>query len=192
MLVPKDTNNNLGIILEFKHVKKNEKQKKMAEDALEQIDTNHYQVFLNRYTHIQKVLKVGMAFEDRYVLSFHRFSNLHNEPISELETSSFILKELCDSESSQEEQKKQDKKRKKEESGSSEEDTSDEENSKKKLKENSTSSEKEKTEKTTKVTPTSKGFFSPYVGNKKIIHNSSSEEDKDDEKERPKQSSSRK
>lgn len=192
LLVPKDNSNNLGIILEFKHVKKNEKQRKLAEDGLDQIDTNHYQAFLNRYTYIEKVLKVGMAFEDRSVLSVHRFSNLENEPISELETSSFILEELCDSESSQEERIKwQDKKRKKEERGSSEEDTSDEETSKKKLKKNSTSSEKDKPKKTIMDKPNQKGFFAPFLGNKKIIHNSSFEKDKEEETKRPKQSSSR-
>ncbi len=91
LLVPKDKSKELAIILEFKHVKKNQDQKIVAKQALAQIDVKHYQAFIEQYDYIKQVLKVGAAFEDKSVLTFHRIDDLENKPISDLAYSQSFL-----------------------------------------------------------------------------------------------------
>ena len=68
ILIPKDHNKDTALILEFKHVQKREKAKKIAEQALRQIEVQQYQARLSQYNHIQKILGVGIAFEGKKVV----------------------------------------------------------------------------------------------------------------------------
>jgi hypothetical protein len=68
ILIPKDQNKDTALILEFKHVQKREKAKKIAEQALKQIEVKQYQARLNQYDHIQKIMGVGVAFEGKKVV----------------------------------------------------------------------------------------------------------------------------
>ncbi len=68
ILIPKDQKKETALILEFKHVQKKEKAKKLAEQALKQIEVQQYQARISQYDHIQKILGVGIAFEGKKVV----------------------------------------------------------------------------------------------------------------------------
>ena len=76
MLTPKSGHGTRGIILEFKHAKKDQSLKKEATDALAQIDDSKYSKVLERYPHITHVLKVGLAFSGKNVLSVYNEETL--------------------------------------------------------------------------------------------------------------------
>lgn len=76
MLVPKSTTNSLSIILEFKHAKTDQPMKAVAELALQQIDTMQYTSALKKYSHINKVLKIGLAFCEKAVIAAFREEDL--------------------------------------------------------------------------------------------------------------------
>lgn len=61
MLIPKDDKNESAIIMEFKYDKK-QATKAVALAGLDQINMKSYQSALNRYSNINKVLKIGLAF----------------------------------------------------------------------------------------------------------------------------------
>src|SRR3990167_1977300 len=60
ILIPKDARYSQGIVLEFKHILKNQHLETSAKEALTQIDTQKYATVLARYPHIQTVIKVGL------------------------------------------------------------------------------------------------------------------------------------
>ncbi|MBP6104070.1 MAG: AAA family ATPase [Gammaproteobacteria bacterium] len=65
ILIPKDKNNHLGIIIEFKGAeteKNTEHYEKLAEEGLEQINQKHYDLGLKGLPHIQKILKLCLVF----------------------------------------------------------------------------------------------------------------------------------
>ena len=68
ILIPKDHNKDTALILEFKHVQKREKAKKLAEQALKQIEVQQYAARISQYDHIQKILGIGIAFEGKKVV----------------------------------------------------------------------------------------------------------------------------
>jgi hypothetical protein len=68
MLIPKSHKESTGIILEFKHFKRGNTGK-LARDALNQINANHYSSELAQYAHIKNVLKIGMIFSGKFVQS---------------------------------------------------------------------------------------------------------------------------
>ncbi|MBP9726701.1 MAG: AAA family ATPase [Gammaproteobacteria bacterium] len=76
MLTPKSGRGTRGIILEFKHAKKDQSLKKEATDALGQIDASKYSTELERCPHITHVLKVGLAFSGKNVLSVYNEETL--------------------------------------------------------------------------------------------------------------------
>lgn len=76
MSTPKRGQGTRGIILEFKHAKKEQSLKKEATDALAQIDDSKYSKVLERYPHITHVLKVGLAFSGKNVLSVYNEETL--------------------------------------------------------------------------------------------------------------------
>ena len=84
LLIPKDKDKDLAIILEFKYTKENQDQEKRAEQALEQIDVKHYQSFIEQYDYIKRILKMGVAFQGKSVFTFHRIDDLENSPLSEI------------------------------------------------------------------------------------------------------------
>lgn len=76
MLTPKLATQSLSIILEFKHAKTDQNIKAVAENALQQIDALHYAAVLKKYPHIQKVLKVGLAFCEKSVIAAYKEEDL--------------------------------------------------------------------------------------------------------------------
>ena len=68
ILIPKDQSKDTALILEFKHAQKKEKAKKIAEQALKQIEVQQYAARISQYDHIQKILGVGIAFEGKKVM----------------------------------------------------------------------------------------------------------------------------
>ena len=76
MLTPKSGHGTRGIILEFKQAKKDQSLKKEVTDALAQIDEAKYSKVLERYSHITHVLKVGLAFSGKNVLSVYKEETL--------------------------------------------------------------------------------------------------------------------
>jgi len=96
MLVPKNTTKNLGIILEFKYTKADEDQTELAKKALAQIDIKSYDAFLKQYTYIDQVLKVGIAFLDKSVVIYDRLDDLHNHPLTEMESCSWSIDEAIE------------------------------------------------------------------------------------------------
>lgn len=80
MLIPREKAHNLGIILEFKHVKKNEALAEAAKVALTQIDTNYYSAELFNHHHITQILKIGISFSGKSALSeFETVKILQNQ-----------------------------------------------------------------------------------------------------------------
>jgi len=79
MITPKDVQNHLALILEFKQVKKTEDLDAMAEKALQQIKTLRYETELLRYSHITKILKVGLAFSGKEVRSVYKEEDLRTK-----------------------------------------------------------------------------------------------------------------
>lgn len=69
MIIPRENNQHLGIILEFKHVKKDDDLGEAAQQALKQIENNHYPTEVKNHHHITQLLKIGIAFSGKSVLS---------------------------------------------------------------------------------------------------------------------------
>lgn len=84
MLTPKSQSHFRSIILEFKHTKINHDQKQEAEVALKQIDALKYDTELKKYPYIKKVLKVGLAFCEKSVISAYREEDLSMHSQSEM------------------------------------------------------------------------------------------------------------
>jgi hypothetical protein len=103
VLIPKSTENQLGIILEFKHVKldrvsgesasknkeltKAERQKKLKIDAkkgLEQINLRLVPAGFNQYAHVKQVLKIGLSFLGKSVGACCQRQDLSDKTNSEI------------------------------------------------------------------------------------------------------------
>ena len=74
MLVPKG-DEKTAIILELKHTKTETVNRALAQTALTQIDRKRYAQYLQRYTHLERVLKIGVAFANRTVASCYRWED---------------------------------------------------------------------------------------------------------------------
>ncbi len=90
-LVPHDTQNSVGVVLEFKQAKANEKAKTVVDTALAQIDSLQYETVFKRHAHIKQVLKIGLSFCNKSVVSGHKMTSLetgesteviYSEPVS--------------------------------------------------------------------------------------------------------------
>lgn len=90
ILVPKDTKRSLGIILEFKKTHQEDALKTLAEEALRQINTQHYDVVLKRFSHVHSLLKIGLAFCDKAVVSAAQKEDLVTHQQSELVMSKIV------------------------------------------------------------------------------------------------------
>lgn len=66
-----DSGLSLGIILEFKQEKETTNLSRLAEEALEQIETNAYLTELGDHDHLTEILQVGLAFSGKEVCSAH-------------------------------------------------------------------------------------------------------------------------
>jgi len=69
LLIPRDSKQGPALILEFKHTKEASKQEKDADGALAQIDDRHYAAILGKHPDIKDVLKIGMAFCEKSVIT---------------------------------------------------------------------------------------------------------------------------
>jgi len=65
LIIPKQGTK--SILLEFKHIRKEEELEEKANEALTQIQTQVYRTELQHYSHIQEVVEVGIAFSKKYV-----------------------------------------------------------------------------------------------------------------------------
>jgi len=84
ILIPKDKNKKLGLILEFKRAEDIKDQEQLAQKALDQIDAKKYAGFIGQYSYITEILKVGAAFLDKTVITYYRLDDLENRPLSEM------------------------------------------------------------------------------------------------------------
>lgn len=73
---PKDPQHPLGIVIEFKKADNVNALKNSAEAALKQIDIKAYNTVLKRYSYIHRVLKIGLAFCDKAVVSVYQHEDL--------------------------------------------------------------------------------------------------------------------
>lgn len=97
----------LGLILEFKHAKPQQNTEKLADKALEQIDTHNYATFLKQNDNVVRVLKIGVCFLDKSVTTVFRMDDMDNHPLSEIQSQYSQLS----FDSDEEEQNKKGKKR---------------------------------------------------------------------------------
>lgn len=67
LFIPKDNSKSYAIILEFKHVDKNQTCEATAKSALQQIDAQAYAVKIKQYTYIKTIHNVGLAFDGKKV-----------------------------------------------------------------------------------------------------------------------------
>jgi len=88
-LIPRDKKNALGLIFEFKHLKKskgisNKNLKAACEDALKQIDEKQYRRIFTReqHQHVHVVLEVGMVFLGKSVAIAYQQFDLNTHEIS--------------------------------------------------------------------------------------------------------------
>lgn len=71
ILTPKTTVHSIGIVLEFKQVPETENLNASAKAALNQINQLHYDHVLLRCAHVKRILKVGIAFCGKNVVSVY-------------------------------------------------------------------------------------------------------------------------
>jgi hypothetical protein len=74
----------LGILLEFKRVKKTEHLEATAKEALQQIHDKQYDHELQQKPHIKKILRIGMAFSGKAVTAAYQYWDRAQEVLSEV------------------------------------------------------------------------------------------------------------
>lgn len=84
ILTPKDACHSVSLILEFKHAKTANMLKRKAKQAVNQMNEKNYSVVLERYPHIQKILKVGLSFCEKTVISAYQEENIITHECGEL------------------------------------------------------------------------------------------------------------
>lgn len=75
-LIPNSPQNNTGVILEFKHVKREQNLQQEANNALAQIETMQNETEFKKHPHVKKLLKIGLAFSDKAVISAYKTTDL--------------------------------------------------------------------------------------------------------------------
>jgi len=78
MLIPKDNRHSLGVVMEFKYTNVESELKQKASEAIMQILNQQYDARLKEYSTIRKILKIGIAFCDKAVLSAYQMTDLTN------------------------------------------------------------------------------------------------------------------
>jgi len=76
LLIPKTGHGDLGIILEFKHVKRSQSLEEATKTALSQIDESDYAKVLERSSHVTRVLEIGLAFSGKEARSIYRETDM--------------------------------------------------------------------------------------------------------------------
>jgi len=67
VLIPKTGQNNNAIIIEYKIAKKEEDLEQVAEAGLSQINNQQYDAKIKEHSHVQKIIKISMAFYGKQV-----------------------------------------------------------------------------------------------------------------------------
>lgn len=84
LIKPKTADYSLGIVLEFKHVKRNQSLKKLALVAIEQINQQAYSAELMQCPHVKQILNVGLAFRDKSVIAAYQTENVITRELSSI------------------------------------------------------------------------------------------------------------
>jgi hypothetical protein len=79
-----DKQGDLGILLEFKRVKKTEHLEAAAKEALQQIHDKQYDHELQQKLHIKKILRIGMAFSGKAVTAAYQYWDCAQGTLSEV------------------------------------------------------------------------------------------------------------
>ena len=66
-----DSKFDLGIVMEFKYAKGEDDLDKQAQKALEQINQKHYDALLKTYPAVKRIVKLGLAFNQKQVKVAH-------------------------------------------------------------------------------------------------------------------------
>lgn len=83
LLIPKDNQYSLGIVMEFKYTPDEALLKTKVEEAMEQILTQKYDTTLKDYPCVKQILKIGIAFCSKAVLSAHQMVDLTKTSLKE-------------------------------------------------------------------------------------------------------------
>jgi len=75
-LVPKDSNNPVGVILEFKKANKDDDPKTVAQTALMQIEDMHYGACFAEFPQVTSILKIGFAFCEKSVIATYKTTDI--------------------------------------------------------------------------------------------------------------------
>lgn len=84
ILIPKENDKHFGIIIELKRDKNSLSSETLALQALTQIDIKQYDNFLKQYQHLEKILKIGLAFNGKLVTSCYRWDDINGKPLDKL------------------------------------------------------------------------------------------------------------
>jgi hypothetical protein len=79
LLIPKNTSNNLSIILEFKKETKGKNidfYNNIATEGLQQIDLRQYASILKSIAHVTRILKLCIVFHGKQLVYKHSFEQL--------------------------------------------------------------------------------------------------------------------
>lgn len=68
VIIPKDNQQTLAVILEFKTVTAKQTLAERADEALQQIAQRDYSSLIAQYHHVQTIIAVGMAFDGKETL----------------------------------------------------------------------------------------------------------------------------
>jgi hypothetical protein len=85
IIIPKSAAiSDLGIVLEFKRVTDAQQLESTAKKAVQQIDEKQYDHELREQPHIKKILRIGMAFVGKLVISAHQTFDCQQQSLTEL------------------------------------------------------------------------------------------------------------
>lgn len=84
ILTPKDPVHPIGIVIEFKQVPETENLNAAAQAALNPINQLQYHQILSRYAHVKRILKVGIAFCGKNVVSVYQEEANRITPIDKI------------------------------------------------------------------------------------------------------------
>lgn len=84
VLVPKDSQQHDAVIMEFKQDKSIKFSDKLAKQAIQQIDKRLYEKFLIGYQSVQRILKIGLAFNGKRISSAYRWDDIDGNPLGKI------------------------------------------------------------------------------------------------------------
>lgn len=81
LLIPKDNRYSVGIVMEFKYTPEEVLLKQKVIDAMAQMADKKYDAKLKNYPCVKRMLKIGIAFCSKSVLSAHQIVDLTQKPL---------------------------------------------------------------------------------------------------------------